>query len=266
MAARVLLQRRAAPLTAAMLVGTVAFYPRTSHAEAPSSDRQLARKPIYDDDFDALPPPPKSEPTLPPSTEAPTPTLPSSSPSSPTSDLPSLPSTHGPTPTDRLAAQIRRARLFAYSQACIAEDAVNDVMSRAFALEQSFTSTLASLAPPRESGERLMPGLVYVLVAGMAGSIVARRRGIMLRGVTPLAFGLGAAWTVIPITMGNVAALTWEYEKKVPAVAEAHLKAREEVENAVRLAKVHAELAQQKVHDGVRSAREKLEEWVKQGK
>ncbi|KAL2270144.1 hypothetical protein VTJ83DRAFT_2328 [Remersonia thermophila] len=259
-----------------MLVGTVTFYPRVAHAEAPSSDRhrsqahlrrRLRRSPAPAQGRAHLPAARRGarHPALPPSS--------SSSPasdhsSSSSSDLPSLPLLlrHGPTPTDRLAAQIRRARLFAYSQACVAEDAVNDAMSRVFALERSFTSTVASLAPPRESGERLMPGFVYVLVAGMAGSIVARRRGFLLRAATPLAFGLGAAWTVLPITMGNVAALTWEYEKKVPAVAEAHLKVRDEVERAVTLAKVHTELAQQKVHDGVRSAREKLEEWVRQGK
>ncbi|KAL2123235.1 hypothetical protein VTJ04DRAFT_3690 [Mycothermus thermophilus] len=266
MAARVLLQRRAAPLTAALLVGSVAFYPRTALAEAPSSDRQLARKPIYDDDLTAIPPS-KPAPSTPSSSEPETETpslLPP--PSSPPSSEPLPPSTRAPTPTDRLAAQIRRARLFAYSQACVAEDAVNDVMSRAFALEQSFTSTLASLAPPRESGERLMPGLVYVLVAGMAGSIVARRRGIVLRALTPLAFGYGAAWTVVPITMGNVAALAWEYEKRVPAVAETHIKVREGVVHAVEMARLHADLAQQKVHDGVRSVREAVEEWVRQGK
>ncbi len=59
-------------------------------------------------------------------------------------------------------------------------------MDKAFALEQSFTSTVASLAPPaRESGERLMPGLIYVLVAAMAGSIVTRNRNILLRSSVP---------------------------------------------------------------------------------
>ncbi|EAQ92752.1 hypothetical protein CHGG_00987 [Chaetomium globosum CBS 148.51] len=174
MASRVLLQRRVAPLTAAALVGTVAFYPRTAHAEAPS-ERQYS---------------------------------------------------------------------------CVAEDAVNGAMARAFAAERSFTSTVASLAPPRESGERLMPGLIYVLVAGMAGSIVARNRNVLVRGAAPLALGLGAAWTVLPVTMGNVGALAWEYEKRVPAVADAHLRAREGVEKGVYMARVHAELAQRKVHEG----------------
>ncbi|KAL2017503.1 hypothetical protein VTK56DRAFT_2045 [Thermocarpiscus australiensis] len=277
MAARVLLQRRVAPLAAAVLVGTVAFSPRTAHAEAPS-DRQYSRKPIYDDDFDVFPLAKPATATA-PTTATTTAALPASSPTeeqtstSKTSPQSAI-SVHDPhphhrrrpTPTDRLAAQIRRARLFLYAQACTAEDAVNRTMARAFALEQSFTSTVASLAPPRESGERLLPGLIYVLVAGMAGSIVARNRNVVLRGAAPLALGLGAAWVVLPVTMGNVSALLWEYEKRFPAVADAHLRAREGVERGVDMARVHAEVAQRKVYEGVRDAREAVEAWVRKGK
>ncbi|KAK4128821.1 hypothetical protein N657DRAFT_608591 [Parathielavia appendiculata] len=284
MAARVLLKQRVAPLTAAVLVGSFAFYPRTAHAEAPN-ERQFSRKPIYDDDFDAVPltKPASSSTVFTTTTTAmalPTPTPPTSTEEALPAGTPPAPSpsifeptttkttarTRAPTPTDRLATQIRRARLFLYSQACVTEDAVNGAMARAFALEQSFTSTIASLAPPRESGEKLMPGLIYVLVAGMAGSIVARNRNVLLRGAAPLALGLGAAWVVLPVTMGNVSGLVWEYEKRFPAVADAHLRARERVEQGVYMARVHAELAQRKVHEGVRDAREALEGWVRKGK
>ncbi|KAL2161508.1 hypothetical protein VTH06DRAFT_8070 [Thermothelomyces fergusii] len=271
MAARVLLQRRVAPLAAAALVGSVGFYPRTAHAEAPS-ERRYSRKPIYDDDFDVPPvakPWPAAAPAAAPTAANPT----SPAPSDQAVDAPSAAAgittvvrTRAPTPTDRLAGQIRRARLFLYGQACVAEDAVNGAMARAFALERSFTATVASLAPPRESGERLMPGLVYVLVAGMAGSIVARNRGVLARAAAPLALGLVAARSVLPVTMGNVGALVWEYEKRVPALADAHLRVREGVENGVHMARLHAELAQNKVEEGVRSAREALEEWVRKGK
>ncbi|KAJ4296031.1 hypothetical protein N0V88_004733 [Collariella sp. IMI 366227] len=280
MAARVLLQRRVAPLTAAVLVGAVTLYPRTAHAEAPN-DRQFPRKPIYDDDLDtAAKPAPTSTATTTTITSAAT--IPTSTPVPLRRDPPARSPTHppnfhplptttvvrhrAPTPTDRLAAQIRRARLFLYSQACVAEDAVNGAMSRAFALEHSFTSTISGLAPARESGERLMPGLIYVMVAGMAGSIVARNRNVLLRGATPLALGLGAAWMVIPVTMGNVSGLIWEYEKRFPAVADAHLRTRAGVEHGVWMAKVHTEMAQRKVHEGVRDARESLEGWVRKGK
>ncbi|KAK5658807.1 hypothetical protein OQA88_1619 [Cercophora sp. LCS_1] len=264
MAARVLLQRRAAPLTAAVLVGSIAFAPRVAHAESPE-ERHLSKKPIYDDNYDYFPPPTKPAPpaaiTAPEAAAPSTPTtvLP------PTTAEPAL-STRSPTPTARLAAQIRLGRLFLYRQACTAEDAVNNAMARAFSLEESFTSTVASLAPARESGERLMPGLVYVLVAGMAGSIVARNRNILLRASAPLALGIGAAWVVLPVTMGNVSALAWKYEQRFPAIAEAHVATREGIEKGVRFAKVHSDLATHKVAEKVGEVRETVEGWVRKGK
>ena len=67
-------------------------------------------------------------------------------------------------------------------------------MSSVLKHEQSFTSTVASLAPPKESGERLFPGGIYVLVATMAGSIVSRNRNILIRATFPAAVGVGTAW------------------------------------------------------------------------
>ncbi|KAK3337170.1 apolipo protein O-domain-containing protein [Cercophora scortea] len=275
MAARVLFQRRAAPLTAAVLVGSIAFYPRVALAEAPGSNHS-SRKPIYDD-VDAL----EEAAAFPPAAAKPTPAAPSPAAAAVPESvadtiIPSLPTTapsselvirqRAPTPTERLAAQIRLGRLFLYQQACKAEDAVNAGMSRAFALEESFTSTMASLAPPRESGEKLMPGAVYVLVAGMAGSIVARNRNVLLRGSLPLALGVGAAWVVIPVTMRNVSELLWTYEQKVPAVADAHLRTREGIEQGWSFARVHANLAVRKVEESVTDARQTVEGWVRKGK
>lgn len=172
----------------------------------------------------------------------------------------------GPTPTDRLAVQIGKARLALYRFAVCTEDKVNQTMDSAFDLEQSFTSTIASLAPSRESGEKLMPGTIYVLVAAMAGSIITRNRNILLRASVPLALGVGAGWTVLPVTMRNISDLTWKYEQRFPAVADAHLKFREELSRGVSFAKVHSQVGKQFVDDKVTDAREAVEGWVKQGK
>lgn len=160
---------------------------------------------------------------------------------------------------------MRTARLFLHQQAAAAEDGVNGALARAFDAEQAFTATVASLAPARQSGERLMPGAVYVLVASMAGSIVARNRGLVLRAAAPLAFGVAAAWAVLPVTAANVAALLWTYEQRVPALAGAHVRAREGVQKGVWFARVHAELAKRKVEETVRDARETVEGWVRKG-
>ncbi|CAK7235238.1 hypothetical protein SBRCBS47491_009225 [Sporothrix bragantina] len=272
MAARVFFQRTAAaPVAATLLLGGTVLYPRTAFAEAPES---YSRKPIYDD-YEA----PATSATLTPAPADDASSAPTSSSSSSYSDASavtasSIPSSttssvahyRGPTPTDRLAVQIGRARLFLYRQACAAEDGVNRAADKVFDLERSFTETVASLAPSRASGERLLPGAVYVLVAAMAGSIVTRRSNILLRATVPLAFGVTAGWALLPVTMRNVSDLAWKYEQRVPVVAQAHLQTRAALERTASFAKTHAEVSKTFADDKVHQVREKVEDWVKQGK
>lgn len=218
----------------------------------------IQRKSIYED-VPEVAAPHKQTPTT-PTTSAP------ATPEKQQQPETSVVAERGPTPTDRLAVQIGHARLFLHKYAAMAEDKVNSTVDCAFGLERSFTGTLASLAPPRDSGERLMPGSIYVIVAAMAGSIVTRNRNILLRATVPLAAGVGAGWTVLPITMRNVSDLAWQYEQKVPAVADAHIQVREGIEKGIRFAKVHKEIGIQMIDDKVHDARETVEGWVKQGK
>lgn len=171
-----------------------------------------------------------------------------------------------PRPTDRLATQIAKARLFLHGYVSKAEDKLNEAADSALDLEQSFTSTIASLAPAPQTGEKLMPGSIYVLVAAMAGSIVSRRKNVVLRGLVPAAVGLGAAWVLLPVTMTNVSNLLWYYEKKFPVIADTHIRTRESVQQAWNAARVHSELVVKFVEDKVTETRETVEDWVKKGK
>lgn len=220
-----------------------------------SNTTQLSRKPIYDDD----------DASVPPATQAPLPT-----PSTPSA--PSPPSLHtptsatAPTPTDRLAAQVRQLRLFLHRQAQRAEDGANRTLTRALRLEHSFTRTVASLAPPAESRERLLPNAIYVLVAAMAGSIVTRRRNVLVRAALPAAVGLGTAYAVLPLTMRNVGDLVWSYERRWPPLADAHLRVRDRVGRFVQTGVAHSRMGVAMVEDKVVELREDVEEWVKKGK
>jgi organizing structure protein 2 len=237
-------QRAVAPIAATLLAGGVALYPRrTAYAEEPLDNK----KPIYDDFSADVPEPTRAPIELPP-TRRQTP-----------------PSTSSPTPTDILTAQVRQARLFLYNHSLAAENSFNDFLSRALHIENAFTNTVASLAPSPESGERLLPGGVYVVVAAMAGSIVSRNRGIFLRSLSPLAFGTVAAWTLLPVTMRNVSDLVWEYEKKVPVVAEQHLALRERAEYLWYTGVAHSGMARQMMEEKIGETRKKLEELVSKG-
>ncbi|RGP81565.1 hypothetical protein FLONG3_297 [Fusarium longipes] len=249
MASRVVFSRRSLAPLATMALGGLALAPATVFAEGPSD---LKRKPIYDDfEIPASKPAPVTPPTATP-------------PAEPIEEEEER--HHSPTPTDRLAVYIGRGRLSLYKYAVAAENKVNETMDSAFNLEQSFTSTIASLAPSRESGEQLMPGAIYVLVAAMAGSIITRNRNIILRASLPLALGIGAGWAVIPVTMRNVSDLTWKYEQRFPVVAQSHIRLRESILNSVSFAKAHSQVGVKYVDEKVTDAREAVEGWVQKGK
>lgn len=168
--------------------------------------------------------------------------------------------------TDRLTPQVGKVRLYLYENAKSAEHSFNDFMSWVLRHETNASKTIASLAPPKESGEQLLPGVIYVLVATMAGSIVTRNRNILIRATVPVAFGITAGWYLIPITMQNVSDLAWEFETRVPYVAQTHGAISGATQEVWRQAKIHSVAAGQWVDRTVGEARGSIEDWVKKGK
>jgi organizing structure protein 2 len=153
-----------------------------------------------------------------------------------------------------------------YKQAIKAEDAVNNALTSTLKLEHSFTSTVKSLAPPKESAEKVLPGGLYVLVATMAGSIITRNRNILLRASIPAAIGLGTAYAVLPLTMKNVGDLAWTYEERFPVVADTHIRIKERVQRFVETGKAHSSMGLGMLQDKVADARGNVEDWVKKGR
>ncbi|KAF1839673.1 hypothetical protein BDW02DRAFT_635540 [Decorospora gaudefroyi] len=244
MAFRPLLRQPAVVPAMAALSAAAIFAPRTVYAEERPAD-YLNRKPIYDE--------------MPLDTTAPTlpePSKPSTSPEP----------TYRPTPTDRLAVQIGRARMALYQQAVRGEQAVDNALTETLRLEHSFTSTIRSLGPPRDSGEKIFPGALYVLVASMAGSIVTRNRNILLRASVPVAVGITAANLVLPITTRNVGDLIWTYEERYPVLADTHLRMRNRISQFIETGKAHAQGTVGMVEGKLADTRENLEGWVKKGR
>ena len=188
----------------------------------------------------------------------------------PSSTSPVPPSTSNtstsPTPTDRLTAQVKHARLFLYNKSLAGENSINDFMTWALRKETSLANTISSLAPAPETGEQLLPGAIYVLVATMAGSIVSRNRNILIRATFPLAVGITAGWMLIPVTMQNITNLSWEYEKRVPVIAETHTQVRSFAREAWRQTKVHAQAVTRWADETAGESREKVEGWGRNGK
>lgn len=104
------------------------------------------------------------------------------------------------------------------------------------------------------------------MVSAMAGSIVSRNRGIFLRTASPLTFGTVAAWTLLPVTMRNVSDFAWEYEKRVPVVAEQHLRVRAFAEESVKQTVEGGAFAREWMESKIGQGRETMEEWVRKGR
>ncbi|KEQ81011.1 hypothetical protein D6C86_08343 [Aureobasidium pullulans] len=284
MAFQPLLRHSAAPvaaLTAAFALQRTAYAEELQHVRPPFNTSptqanlshtmlQHTRKPIYDSPASAAPSPAAihdttihPEPVTPPVRDE---QKQSTKVTAETVAARVLGQPASPTPTVRLAEQIKRARVFLHAQAVKAEDNVDKGLTKALNLEHSFISTLQSLAPPRESGERLLPGSVYVLVAAMAGSIVARNRNILLRGIVPVAAGVGTSYAVLPITTRNVGDLIWKYEEKYPVVRDNHIRVRDGVSHFIETGKAHSQMGYYQAVDKVQGVREAVEEWVRKGK
>ena len=170
-----------------------------------------------------------------------------------------------PTPTDRLAAQIASTRLFLHHYAAATEQAVNNGMTRALNAEHDVASTIRSLAPPKESNEKLLPGGIYVLVAAMAGSIISRNRNIFVRFVTPIITGVTTAHYVVLCTTENVGNLVWRWEEKYPVVRDNHLRVTESVRHIIETGKAHSQMGLAMAEEKVSGVRESVQDWVKKG-
>ncbi|KAG0643774.1 apolipo protein O-domain-containing protein [Tuber brumale] len=170
-----------------------------------------------------------------------------------------------PTPTDRLAAEIRKARLFLHVHTVLLQKHIDLAFSKYLSYEHSITSTISSLVPPKSSEEKVVPGVLYVAVSTMAGSIITRNRMLPIRALTPVFVGIGAGWYFLPETTRNVGDLVWEWEKMVPEVAEKHLLVRRGIEEAVEASGKVARDGRRVVNENVSRGRSIVEGWVKKG-
>jgi MICOS complex subunit MIC26 len=161
---------------------------------------------------------------------------------------------------------VKKARVFLYHHSLSAETSFNQFLTWAFRKETDFSNTIASLAPSPETGEQLLPGAIYVLVATLTGSIVSRNRGIILRTTFPLAVGIAAGWYLIPVTMQNTSDLIWEYEKRVPAIAETHSQISGLVKEAWTVTKGYTQGAAEWADEKTVEARKSVEDLVSKGK
>ncbi|KAF8884523.1 apolipo protein O-domain-containing protein [Infundibulicybe gibba] len=161
---------------------------------------------------------------------------------SPTPDIVLL---ETPSPLEQQIGVARRRVMQAYGDA---HTQVQGVVSRWIGVEHAVEDRVKSLIAPNES---LTPGLLFVGIATLSGSILARSRMLPTRLLLPPAFFLISLNQFLPRTSANIAAYMAELEERhFPVLAQKH-----DVANA------HTRMTWERIKEGTSDAKE----WVDRG-
>lgn len=125
---------------------------------------------------------------------------------------------------------IEKSRKWVATETEDAKKQVDGVFQKYLNVEKDVTSTVASL---KSEHEDLLPGSIYILVAGLSGSVIARRHNFVVRALLPVALGVGAFGYFLPETFRNTRALVWSWEQKSPRLADAHTSVEKSTEDLV---------------------------------
>ena len=155
--------------------------------------------------------------------------------------------------SDVLEKTISKGRTWLYGKAEQGQQKADNAFEKYLNVEKNVTSTIAEI---KSDEEDLLPGSIYVLVSTLSGSILARNRNVLVRGIAPILFGTVAFRYFLPQTYENTGKLIWRFEQKAPALAEAHTKTQQQVDGLVNDVNSAVNSGKQALESGVHSARQ----------
>jgi len=137
---------------------------------------------------------------------------------------------------------VRRKALQTY---CEAHSHIQGWVTSWVGVEHAIEHRVKSIISPSES---LTPSLLYVGIATLTGSIIARNRMLVTRFLLPPLFLVASANHFLPETTGNLSSYFGSLEERYfPSLSEKH-----------NVAKAHTQMTWEKVKDATASSREKL--------
>ncbi|RIA84069.1 apolipo protein O-domain-containing protein [Glomus cerebriforme] len=119
----------------------------------------------------------------------------------------------------KLEEEIRQTRIHVIKAARDFEQQIHEMTNKWIAIEQNTEKTIKEIVA---QDERLMPEVLYIAVAGLAGTIIARNRNILLRIASPLFFTIASSYYFLPKTSHNISTKIQEYEQKSPNLLKVH--------------------------------------------
>lgn len=145
------------------------------------------------------------------------------------------------------------ARKWVIKQIDAGKEGLDNSVQRYLKAERNVTGTVAELKSDKED---FLPGAIYVMVASLSGSILARNRNVLVRGITPIAVGVGAFAYFLPNTFQNTRNLVWKYEQRAPTLADYHIQAENGVNSMVKGVSSAVEDGKQGLENGIHKTRQ----------
>jgi len=165
-----------------------------------------------------------------------------------------------PEPPTELENQIRIAREAVQSTYNDTNTILQGWVSMWIGVEHAVEKRVKSLKAPEES---ITPGILYVGVATLTGSILARSRGLPIRLILPPALFLGSLNQFLPHTAANIGAHISRLEHQyVPRAAEIQDTAIAHSQMTWQMAKDRADEGRESIGKGVFTAVGQLEGWT----
>ncbi|KAK9759432.1 hypothetical protein K7432_017626, partial [Basidiobolus ranarum] len=101
----------------------------------------------------------------------------------------------------KLEEAVRDFRVVATKYLQDAQARTQEFLNQCYETEKQIEKNVSQVIPKHE---RLMPGSLYVLVAGLAGSIASRNKYFILRTIYPLTFAAASSFYFLPETSQSV--------------------------------------------------------------
>ncbi|KDR78121.1 hypothetical protein GALMADRAFT_94652 [Galerina marginata CBS 339.88] len=147
-----------------------------------------------------------------------------------------------PSPLEKEIGVARRHVMRTYADA---HAHVQGWVSKWIGVEHAVENRVKSIISPEES---MTPGLLYVGVATLTGSILARNRIILTRLLLPPIFLVASAHHFLPKTTGNLADYLGQLEETYfPTLAQKH-----------EVAKAHSQMTWERMKEATKSGREQV--------
>lgn len=135
---------------------------------------------------------------------------------------------------------------------------INTKYSQMNETEKSITKTVGNL---HNKSEDLLPNSIYIIVAGLSGTIAAQRRGIIAKLIFPLVTGSIAFKYFLPNTFKNTTGFLWDLEKKnLPQLADSQDRLIQEADTFITKTEETAVKSKAYIEDKSKSLKKSLVE------